>query len=204
MINLAAYDKGTYHPGRPWYCRCLWYVVSQVVFESGWIPLSLPKAWLLRLFGARVGRGLVIKPGVRIKHPWRLELGDHCWIGQSVWIDNLTDVRIGSHVCLSQGVYLCTGSHDYRRTTFDLIARPIAIGDGAWLAARALVFGGVTIGQEAVVGGGAVIIRDVAAHTLVAGNPARVVDHSDYSRLVSPGRLVDAPLHEDFETASHR
>ncbi len=110
---------------------------------------------------AKLGRGLVIKPRVWIKYPWRLVVGNHCWIGQGVGIDNLVDVRIGSHVCLSQQVYLCTGSHDYRRRSFDLITQPIEIGDGAWLGVRALVLPGVTVGANAIAAGGSVVVKDV-------------------------------------------
>jgi putative colanic acid biosynthesis acetyltransferase WcaF len=147
-------------------------MVSLLVFESGWVPLTRPKRWLLRLFGASVGRGLVIKPHVWIKYPWRLAVDDHCWIGQGVWIDNLADVRLGSHVCISQQVYICTGGHDYRKETFDLIARPVEVGNGAWLGARALVLGGATVGPNAVVAAGSVVTKDVAPAAIVAGQSA--------------------------------
>lgn len=123
----------------------------------------------------RVGRGLVIKPNVRVKYPWRLAVGDYCWIGQGAWIDNLADVVLGSHVCVSQEVYICTGSHNYRARGFDLIARPILVGDGAWLGARSLLLGGVTVAANAVVAAGSVVTKDVPAATIVAGQPARPI-----------------------------
>ena len=172
-VDLASFDNGWYSPGRNALVRSLWYLVSLIVFESGWVPLVRPKRWLLRLFGAKLGRGLVIKPQVWIKYPWRLATGDHCWIGQGVWIDNLADVRLGSHVCVSQQVYICTGSHDYRKRTFDLIARPVDVGNGAWLGARALVLGGVSIGPNAIVAAGSIVTKDVPAAAIVAGQPAR-------------------------------
>ena len=101
--------------------------------------------------------------------------GDHCWIGQGAWIDNLADVRLGSHVCVSQQVYICTGSHDYHKSSFDLITRSVKVGSGAWIGAKALVFGGVSVGANAVVAGGSVVTKDVPAATIVAGNPARPV-----------------------------
>ena len=134
-VNLSLYDNRSYSPGRNRFVCALWYFVSLLVFESGWIPLGAVKRLLLRLFGARIGCGLVIKPQVWIKYPWRLVVGDHCWIGQGVCIDNLADVQLGSHVCISQQVYLCTGSHDYRKPSFDLITRPVTVDDGAWLGA---------------------------------------------------------------------
>jgi putative colanic acid biosynthesis acetyltransferase WcaF len=94
--DFERYNNAHYHPGRGPWVRLLWYLVSLVVFESGWVPLYGPKRWLLRVFGARVGRNLCVKPHVRIKYPWRLEAGDFCSIGQEVWIDNLELVRLGS------------------------------------------------------------------------------------------------------------
>jgi putative colanic acid biosynthesis acetyltransferase WcaF len=174
-VNLAEFDNRWYAPGRGRIVRSLWYLISLIAFESGWFPFMRPKRSLLRLFGARIGRGLVIKPRVWIKYPWRLVVGDHCWIGQGAWIENLADVRIGNHVCVSQQVYVCTGSHDYRTRTFDLIARPVEVGDGAWLGARALVLGGVTIRANAVVAAGSVVTKEVPAAAIVAGQPARVI-----------------------------
>jgi putative colanic acid biosynthesis acetyltransferase WcaF len=189
--DLSRYDNRGYSPGRGTLVRALWYLVSLLVFEGAWVPCYAPKRWLLRLFGARIGRGLVIKPRVWIKYPWRLAVGDHCWIGQGVCIDNLADVGIGSHVCLSQQVYLCTGSHDYRKRSFDLITRSIEIGDGAWLGVRVLVLPGVTVGANAIAAGGSVVVKDLPAATIVAGQPARAlpvprpvptVDRSDGDR----------------------
>ena len=176
-VDLASFDRTRYQPGRGFGVRLLWYFVSLVVFEGGWVPVSRPKSWLLRLFGARIGRGVVIKPHVRIKYPWRLSVGDHCWIGQEAWIDNLADVQLGDHVCLSQRVYLCTGSHDYRRQSFDLITATIQVGSGAWIGAASLVLGGIEVGPNAIVAAGSVVTRNVAEATIVAGNPARPRPH---------------------------
>jgi putative colanic acid biosynthesis acetyltransferase WcaF len=172
-VDLSRFDNNWYSPGRGLSIRGLWYLVSMLIFESGWVPLVWPKRWLLRLFGAKIGRGLVIKPRVWIKYPWRLTVGDHCWIGQGTWIDNLADVRFGSHVCVSQQVYICTGSHDYRRRSFDLIIRPVEVCNGAWLGARALVLGGVMVGPNAIVAAGSIITKNVPAATIVASQPAR-------------------------------
>jgi putative colanic acid biosynthesis acetyltransferase WcaF len=176
-VDLGSFDnRPHYDPGRGWPIRCAWYFVGLLLFESGWLPLSGVKRWLLRRFGARVGQGVVIKPNVRIKYPWRLTIGDHCWIGQDVWIDNVADVDVGNHVCISQLAYLCTGSHDYRRRSFDLITGAIRIGNGAWIGARVLVLGGITVHANAVVAAGSVVTRDVPAAAIVAGNPARPLD----------------------------
>jgi putative colanic acid biosynthesis acetyltransferase WcaF len=177
-VDLSRFDNRWYHPGRGRLVRALWYLVSLLFFESGCAPVSGPKRLLLRLFGAKIGQGVVIKPQVWIKYPWRLVVGNHCWIGQGVWIDNLADVRLGDHVCISQQVYICTGSHDYRRRTFDLIVRPVEVQSGAWLGARALVLGGVTVGANAVVAAGSVVTTNVSPAAIVAGQPARPLAQS--------------------------
>jgi putative colanic acid biosynthesis acetyltransferase WcaF len=174
-VDLSSYDNGGYDPGRSGLVRALWYVVSLAVFESGWCPLIRVKVLLLRLFGARVGRCVVIKPNVRIKYPWRFEAGDHCWIGQEAWIDNLANVEIGSNVCLSQRAYICTGGHDHRSRTFDLTALSVQVADGAWIGASSVVLGGNNVGANALVAAGSVVTNDVPAASIMAGVPARVI-----------------------------
>lgn len=174
-VSLANYKRGNYTPGKSSLVRALWYVTSLIVFESGWFPVYGLKSGLLRAFGATIGRGVTIKPHVRIKYPWHLRAGDHCWIGEEAWIDNLGSVELGDDVCVSQGVYLCTGSHDHRRTTFDLIVKGISIEAEAWIAARAIVLPGVTVGRGAVVAAGAVVTKDVPPGVIVGMNPAQII-----------------------------
>src|SRR5215831_12221797 len=111
VIDLSKY-KHSYHPGRPWIVCAAWFLVGLPLLRCSVLPSSGLRRWLLRLFGAEIGEGAVIKPGVRVKYPWLLRIGRHCWIGEDCWIDNLAQVSLGSNVCLSQGAYLCTGSHD--------------------------------------------------------------------------------------------
>ncbi len=171
-VSLRSYRR-TYRHRRGRLTRCAWALCSLILFESGWFPLSRLKTLILRLFGATIGKGLVIKTHVRIKYPWLLSVGDDCWIGQEVWIDNLDAVSLGNDVCLSQAVYLCTGSHDADSRTFDLITRPIHIENGAWIAARSTVLGGVVVQRMGVVAAGAVVSADVSALSIVGGCPAR-------------------------------
>ncbi len=154
--NLSAYDNSDFDPGRGVVMRVVWHYVSLVFFESGWFPVSALKCRLLRLFGANIGKGVVIKPNVRVKSPWRLTVGDHCWIGQEVWIDNLAQVTLESDVCVSQGAYFCTGSHDHKSATFELKTEPIVVGHGAWIAAKAIILGGAHVQPGEVVPAGAV------------------------------------------------
>ncbi len=137
------------------------------------------RVFLLRAFGASIGRSVVIKPGVRVKFPWRLEIGDYCWIGEDVWIDNLARVTINANCCLSQGSYLCTGSHDWTDPAFSLIMRPITIAEGVWLCAKSVVGPGVSIDAGAVLGLGAVATNDLDANTIYQGVPAVAVKRRD-------------------------
>ena len=174
-LSLREYRNNGYAPGRSVFVRALWYFVSQLIFESGWFPIYGLKRLLLRLFGASIGRGVIVKPRVRIKYPWHLTVGDDCWIGEQAWIDNLATVNLSNDVCLSQGVYLCTGGHDFRRVTFDLIVKPIVIESEVWISTRAVILPDVTIGRGAVVAAGAVVSKDVPAAVIVGGCPAEVI-----------------------------
>jgi putative colanic acid biosynthesis acetyltransferase WcaF len=171
QTDLSSFSNVHYKPGAP-VKRAVWYLLSAVVFQSYLFPLSPLKAFLLRIFGAKVGKGLVIKPAVRIKYPWFLEIGDHVWIGESVWIDNLATVQLGNHVCLSQGAMLLTGNHDYSKPTFDLRTGSITIGDGAWIGARAMVCPGLQVESHAVLTAGAVAYSDLKAWGVYSGVPA--------------------------------
>ena len=175
LCDLSTFRNPEYKPGRGVFVRTLWYYCSLLLFESGWLPVSGIKVRILRLFGARIGSGVVFKPHVRIKYPWRLVIGDHCWIGQNVWIDNIADVTIGNHVCVSQYAYFCTGNHNHRSPAFDLVAKPIVVQTGAWVGARVTLLGGVTIHANAIAAAGAVVLKSVPAATIVGGNPAKEI-----------------------------
>lgn len=170
--DLSQYSAAAYRPGNL-FARITWYCTSMIFFRTAfpW-PKSFKKV-LLVLFGSKIGKGFVIKPCVTIKHPWFLTVGDQVWIGEGVWIDNLAPVTIGNHVCISQGSYLVSGSHDYQKKTFDLILKPINIKDGAWIAAKCVINPGVTIGSHSVIASGSVVTKDTEDFTVYTGNPAR-------------------------------
>ena len=105
--------------------RFFWYFINVIFFKSSFFPFNFLKIFLLQLFGCSLGKGVVIKPNVNIKYPWKLSLGNYVWIGESVWIDNLDNVTIGNHVCISQGAILICGSHNYKKQSFDLITKEI-------------------------------------------------------------------------------
>ncbi|MBP1804842.1 WcaF family extracellular polysaccharide biosynthesis acetyltransferase [Rubellimicrobium aerolatum] len=173
-MRLDLYDASGFQRGAPRWKEALWLVLDGALVSS-WLPGSGWRTRLLRLFGARIGAGVVIKPGVHVKFPWRLAIGAHCWIGERVWIDNLAPVIIGDHACLSQGAYLCTGSHDWSRERFDLVTTPIAIGDHAWICAGASLAPGAVLEEGAVLGMASLGRGRLPAWTLSAGVPARPV-----------------------------
>ncbi|MFM6926038.1 MAG: WcaF family extracellular polysaccharide biosynthesis acetyltransferase [Ferruginibacter sp.] len=169
--DLSKYNNSWYKPG-PAVKRIAWHFVSAFFFRSGLFPFYGLKVFLLRLFGAKIGQGVLIKPGVHIKYPWFLQVENHTWIGEQVWIDNLAMVSIGSHVCISQGAYLLTGNHDYKKTAFDLIIKPITLEDGVWIGAKATVCPGVTCKTHAVLSVGSVLNTDMEPYGIYRGNPA--------------------------------
>ena len=152
--------------------QLVWYFVNIIFFKNPFNILSSVKVALLRMFGARVGKGVVIKPAVNIKYPWKLQIGDHTWIGEDVWIDNLSDVLIGKNVNLSQGSLLLTGSHDHARTSFDFLSYPISLEDGVWIGAKAVVAGGVICRTHSILGIGSVAEKELEPYTIYKGNPA--------------------------------
>lgn len=136
--------------------------------------MSSLRVLTLRLFGAKIGRGVVIKPGVSVKYPWMLEIGDYSWIGEDVWIDNLAQVTIGANCCISQGAMLLCGNHNYKLETFDLMVKSIIIEDGAWIGAQSTVCPGVMVKKEAVLAVGSIATSVLEASTIYQGNPAKI------------------------------
>ena len=172
-VHLSQYKSDCcYSPGASLLKQLAWFYFGSLLAASYWLPLSGLKVRLLRLFGAQIGKGVRIKPGVRVKFPWRLTVGDDCWIGEQVWIDNLAPVVLEHDVCLSQGVYLCTGNHDWSKPTFNLRLGSIKIGHSAWIGAKAVVCPGVTVGEGAVLTVNSVAAGALVAWTIYTGNPA--------------------------------
>lgn len=171
-VRLDKFEKRKGGVGRGLILNGMWYLMNSIFMNSSWLPSSFIRIFLLKAFGAKVGRGVVIKPLVNIKYPWKLEIGDHVWIGEGVWIDNLDQVRISDHVCISQGAFLLTGNHNYKSSSFDLITAPIHIGEGAWIGAKSIVCPGVSVGDHAVLTVGSVTSDDLQSSTVYRGNPA--------------------------------
>ena len=169
-MNLSRYNNSWYNPGNA-VKRVLWYYTNLIFFKSGWFPFYGLKVSLLKLYGAKVGNAVLIKPFVNIKYPWFLIIGNNVWIGEEVWIDNLALVTIGDNVCISQGVLLLTGSHNYKLEAFDLIVNPITLEDSVWICAKAIVCSGIVCRKNSMITAGSVITADCDENGIYKGNP---------------------------------
>lgn len=153
----------------------LWYIIKMLLFLT---PFPIPsrfKVLILRLFGARVGHGVVLKPRINIHFPWKLVLGDHVWIGEEVFILNFESCTIASNVCVSQRAFLCGGNHDFRKPDMPYRNGPIILHEGCWVGAGAFVGPGVEIGTDTVITAGSIITGSVAGNGIYRGNPATLV-----------------------------
>ena len=173
--DLSVYDNSWYNPGGGLFKRLIWYIANVLFLLNPLNPFSGIKIRILRLFGAKIGKGVNIKPCVNIKYPWLLEIGDYTWIGENVWIDNLATVQIGSNVCISQGAMLLCGNHNYKKATFDLIIGNITLEDGSWVGAQSVVCPGVTLHSHSVLGVNSVANHDLEPYSIYQGNPAQKI-----------------------------
>ena len=171
-MNLGLYSTQGFDRGAPRWKEAAWWILRALFFLG---PIPWPseiRCAILRGFGARIGSGVVIRNGVNISFPWRFLAGDHVWIGEEVMILSLAEVRLESHICISQRAFLCTGSHNHRQENFALITKPIHVENKCWIAAQAFVAPGVTLGTGSVVSAGSVVLKDVPNGKIVRGNPA--------------------------------
>jgi putative colanic acid biosynthesis acetyltransferase WcaF len=165
------FDTKDFDHGASTFKQLLWYFTSALFFRSGLVPFSVVLVWLLKLFGAKIGQDVRVKPYIHIKFPWKLELGDHSWLAEC-YIENLAPVIIGKNCCVSQNATLMTGNHNYNSENFDLITKAIILEDGAWVGANAIVCPGVTLKSHAVLAVASVATKDLEAYSIYQGNPA--------------------------------
>ena len=170
--DLSLYDNSWYKPKAGFLKRTIWHFTNHLIFNHAFFPFSSLKIAVLKFYGAKIGRGVLIKPSVNIKYPWLLEIGNYTWIGEKVWIDNLTKVKIGNNVCLSQGAMLLTGNHNYKMPTFDLMVGEIVINDGVWIGAKSVVCPGITCHSHSILSVNSVATKDLDANGIYQGNPA--------------------------------
>ena len=161
--------------GRSAFIVQLWWVVQSLFFKNspqftyGW------RRFLLRLFGAKIGKKVIIRPTVRITYPWKVVIGDHSWIGDDVVLYSLGEIEIGKNVVISQKSYICTGSHDYLQKDFPIFAKKITIEDQCWLATDVFVAPGITIKNKTVVGSRSSVYKNLPANKICIGNPAKTI-----------------------------
>ncbi len=173
--DLSRYSQPQEFRGRPAWFVQLWWIVQSLLFNTSPQVLYGWRRFLLRAFGAKIGKNVLLRPSVKTTYPWKLVIKDHAWVGDNVDLYTLGPIEIGVNAVVSQGVYLCTGTHDYLDPTFAIVAKPIIIEDEAWVAAQAFVAPGVTVGKGAVVGARSLVLKDVPSRAVVAGSPAKVI-----------------------------
>ena len=172
--NLASFNNSWYKPGASIFKRINWYFISLAFFKSSF-PLNVVKVILLKMFGAKIGKGVIIKPHINIKYPWRLRIGNYVWIGEQAWIDNLADITIEDNVCISQGAMLLCGNHNYKKTSFDLIVGSIHLKKGSWIGAKSVVCPNVVVGSHAILTVGSIATQNMSDYTIYQGNPAQPI-----------------------------
>jgi putative colanic acid biosynthesis acetyltransferase WcaF len=174
-VDLSRFDNSWYQHGAGVVKRTFWYFTNALFFINPLFPFRSVKPALLRLFGARVGKGVVIHPGVNIKFPWKLSIGDHVWIGQRAWLDNIDQLTIHSNVVISQGAMIIQGSHDYKQVDYPTLHKPVVLEEGSWVGAGAIVTLGVTLKSHSVLAAGSMASKDLEPYMIYQGNPAVAV-----------------------------
>ena len=174
FIDLRTYDSSNLDRGRSnWYVM-LWWLVQAIAFPLSLHHLNSWRCFLLRLFGADIGKGVVIRPTARFTFPWKVAIGDYSWIGDDVVFYSIDRINIGSHSVVSQKSYLCTGSHNFETTNFALITAPIKIGNGVWIATDCFVAAGVDIGANSVIGARSSVMKSIPSQKVAWGSPCKV------------------------------
>jgi len=172
MQNLDQFKVPKGFRGRHAVVVQLWWLVQATLFACSPHFMNGWRCWLLQCFGATIGKKVVIRSSARFTYPWKVTIGDYSWVGESAEFYSYGHISVGSHSVVSQKCYLCTGSHDYKSEAFDLIQKPIIIGDKVWLATDVFVAPGITIGDGAIVGARSTVLSNVDAYTINFGNPA--------------------------------
>jgi putative colanic acid biosynthesis acetyltransferase WcaF len=172
IVDLGIYNNSWYSHGNSLIVRIVWILLSRIFINTSFPVPTFLKVSLLRLFGAKVGKNCVIRNNVKIKYPWYLEMGSNVWIGESVWIDNLVLVKIEDNVCVSQGAYIFTGNHDYKKRTFDLIVSEVMLCKGVWIGAKAIVGPGVNCFENSILTAGSATFNDLDSGGIYQGCPA--------------------------------
>jgi len=173
LVDLRQYHQAGFEKGKPGWIILLWWFLQAMLFPLTPHAFHSPRCFLLRLFGATIGKGVVIRPTARVTYPWKISIGDYSWIGDDVVLYSLDTITIGEHCVISQKSYLCTGSHDIHDPAFGLKVGAIAIGNGAWVATDCFIAPGVKIGANAIIGARSSVFRSMPTQYVCWGNPCK-------------------------------
>jgi putative colanic acid biosynthesis acetyltransferase WcaF len=173
FIDLRKYDQSGFDRGRPSWFILFWWFIQAITFPLTLHSFSSARCAILRLFGAKIGKNVLIRPTARFTYPWKVSIGDCSWIGDDVVLYSLDEIVIGEHCVVSQKSYLCTGSHDMHDPAFGLQTAKISIGNGAWVAADSFIGPGVSIGANAVIGARSTVFTDMPHGQVCWGTPCR-------------------------------
>ena len=155
--------------GKNFLVEACWVLLFSPII-SCFIPGSKWRGYILKFFGAEIGESVRFNRGLKVKMPWRLSIGNFCWIGEETWFDNIANIKIANNVCISQGVYFCTGNHNYKKSSFDLIYKPILIEDEVWIGAKSIIAPGYKIGKGSVITIGSIIKKDIPEYSVFKNN----------------------------------
>jgi putative colanic acid biosynthesis acetyltransferase WcaF len=173
-VDLRTYDSSNLQRGRARWYVMIWWFVQAIAFSLSLHNCNSFRCWLLRLFGAEIGQGVIIRPSARFTFPWKVKIGDYSWIGDQVVFYSIEQINIGCHSVISQKSYLCTGSHDPETRTFALITAPINIGNGVWVATDCFIAAGVEIGANSVIGARSSLFKSIPAERIAWGSPCEI------------------------------
>ncbi len=173
-VNLKSYDLSGFNRGKPRWFVMLWWLVQAVIFPLSLHNFNSFRCFLLRLFGAKIGKGVVIRPTARFIYPWKVDIGNYTWIGDDVVFYSVDQINIGSHCVISQKSYLCTGSHNIEDKSFGLITASISIGNGTWIATDCFIAPGISIGCNSVIGARSSVMKNIPARQVAWGSPCTV------------------------------
>ena len=173
--DLGSFELQNGFRGRSRIYVQFWWLIQSTLFGCSPQFMYRWRVFLLKSFGAKIGSNVLIRPSARVTYPWKVRIGDNSWIGDNVTVYSLSDITIGTDVVISQRSYICAATHDYSKTSFDMIGKKVTIEDQVWLATDVFVAPGINIGRGAVIGARSSVFKDVPPGNISVGNPSIVV-----------------------------
>ncbi|HDH7847170.1 putative colanic acid biosynthesis acetyltransferase [Raoultella ornithinolytica] len=179
MYKLSEFSIPRGFRGRSGLVVQLWWIVDSLLFRPSPQIFYKWRVFLLRLFGAKIGKNVIIRPTVKVTYPWKVQIGDYSWVGDDVVLYSLGNIFIGNNSIISQKSYICAGSHEYMKESFDITQEDISIGNSSWLATDVFVAPGVVIGDNTVIGARSSVFSDIPSNSICIGSPATKVRNKD-------------------------